>query len=322
MQWLTFKAKLLSTGAVKISGEPVEEYMGHSTAGPSSGGEGSIFFAADSHRVRVGVHPMSPIEIIHHGDGRASCRIEGEEVSGFIQHVGLHCPRQAYMTVSERCIHGCRYCRVPLQAGQIKSPEKCRSLVESVRHCIDAISLTSGVADSAEAEERRVLAVVRVLRRFDLPIGVSIYPTSASPRLFANEGVVEVKWNIETATPALFGTMCPGLDWDRIREALRDSVDLFGTNRVFSNVIVGLGETDDEIEGCLATLTSMGVIPVLRPLTPCGGLSALRRPSSERLVRLFHLHREALRRAGLDTRIAQTMCTACTGCDLVPGRDA
>ncbi|HZD42959.1 MAG TPA: radical SAM protein, partial [Methanomicrobiales archaeon] len=30
---------------------------------------------------------------------------------------------------------------------------------------------------------------------------------------------------------------------------------------------------------------------------------------------------ESLERAGLDTRVARTMCTACTGCDLTPGRD-
>ena len=29
----------------------------------------------------------------------------------------------------------------------------------------------------------------------------------------------------------------------------------------------------------------------------------------------------ALEEAGLDTREALTMCTSCTGCDLVPGRD-
>jgi len=194
--------------------------------------------------------------------------------------------------------------------------------VENVRDRVDAISLTSGVADTAKTEEQRTIAVVRALRHFDLPIGVSIYPTPASPRRLAREGVTEVKWNIEAATPDLFALMCPGLEWQVIWDALLESVDLFGRDRVFSNVIIGLGETDEEMEACLAALTSIGVIPVLRPLTPCGELSDYPRPSAERLVRLFNLHQKALHRAALDTRTAQTMCTACTGCDLVPGRDA
>jgi hypothetical protein len=33
------------------------------------------------------------------------------------------------------------------------------------------------------------------------------------------------------------------------------------------------------------------------------------------------MHEQALEEAGLDTREALTMCTSCTGCDLVPGRD-
>jgi biotin synthase-related radical SAM superfamily protein len=162
---------------------------------------------------------------------------------------------------------------------------------------------------------------VHAVRQFGLPIGVSIYPTPESPKLLASEGITEVKWNIEAATPELFVRMCPHLDLERIWNVLRDSVDLFGENRVFSNVIVGLGETDGEIETCLSALTSIGVIPVLRPLTPCGELSGYPRPSAERLLRLLVLHQNALRAAGLDTRKAVTMCTACTGCDLVPGRD-
>jgi biotin synthase-related radical SAM superfamily protein len=323
MQWLTFKANLLAVGAVRISGERVDScYLSRSTAGPSAGGSGSVFFTADSRRVRVNVHPDSPIELVHLGGGAASCRIAGEEVQGSLEQVGLHCPRQAYMTISEHCIFGCRYCGVPAQAEHSKTPDECRSLVDSVRDRIDAISLTSGVADTVKAEERRTIQVVRAVRQFDLPIGVSIYPTPETPQLLANEGVTEVKWNLEAATPELFAHVCPDLDWGLMWDALRESVDLFGENRVFSNVIVGLGETDRDLEACLSALTAIGVIPVLRPLTPSGELSRYHRPSADRLVRLVRLHQNALQVAGLDTRKSTTMCTTCTGCDLVPGRDA
>ena len=115
--------------------------------------------------------------------------------------------------------------------------------------------------------------------------------------------------------------MCPGLDYDRLWQVLDRSVEFFGKGRVFSNVIVGLGETDAEMEACIDRLTSHGVIPVLRPLNPVAGCTGMSRPPAERLRYLFALHRQALARAGLDTSGALTMCTSCAGCDLVPGRD-
>ena len=67
---------------------------------------------------------------------------------------------------------------------------------------LQAISLTSGVAESPEREVRHAVQVVRELRRrFDLPIGVSVYPTGdSSAELFA-AGAYEIKYNVETMDP-------------------------------------------------------------------------------------------------------------------------
>jgi biotin synthase-related radical SAM superfamily protein len=116
--------------------------------------------------------------------------------------------------------------------------------------------------------------------------------------------------------------MCPGLDYDQIWRALDRSVELFGKGRVFSNVLIGLGETDGELEACIRKLASHGVIPVIRPLNPVAGMTGTPRPSAERLKKVFGMHERALAEAGLDTRQVLTMCTNCAGCDLVPGRDA
>jgi biotin synthase-related radical SAM superfamily protein len=205
--------------------------------------------------------------------------------------------------------------------GRRKTIEEIRGMVESVRHRIGAISITSGVLESIEEEESYVLEVVKHLSVYDLPIGVSIYPTDQTPDRLRALGVAEVKFNLEAATPGLFAMMCPGLDYDLLWQVLDRSVQLFGKNRVFSNVIVGLGETDAELETCIQNLTSLGVIPVLRPLNPVAVLAGIPRPSAERLKTIFILHERSLAAAGLDPRLAVTMCTNCTGCDLVPGRD-
>ncbi len=321
MDWRRVKAALLAEGSARLRGEPADRYISRSAAGPSAGGSGSIFFAVGGRRVRLCVDPDSPVAIVHEGGGRATLILGDEQISGRLEPAALHCPRQAYVTVSGGCIFRCRYCPVPALQGRRKSIAEIVRLVEGVSDRIDAIAITSGVASSVEEEEASVLKAVRALRRFDLPIGVSIYPTPETPQRLHDLGVAEVKFNVEAATPALFAEMCPGLSWETMWEALRRSVALFSRGRVFSNVIVGLGETDGDLERCIDDLVDIGVIPVLRPLSPAASLADRERPSADRLLRLCEVHERALRRVGLDPAEALTMCPACTGCDLTPGRD-
>ncbi|WP_243671163.1 radical SAM protein [Methanoculleus chikugoensis] len=122
--------------------------------------------------------------------------------------------------------------------------------------------------------------------------GVSIYPPGPeTPARLHALGVAEVKFNIEAATPRTLRKMCPGLSWEGIRESLSASVALFGRGRVYSNVIVGLGETDDDLERVMEDLAAIGVIPVLRPLTPPAAALAdrPRPPAAERLLALFEI---------------------------------
>jgi len=322
MEWLKLKALLIERGSVRVTGEPVaKRYIGYATAGPGTGGQGSIFLKIGQRRVRLSLSTTSPLTIGHEGDGQVTLSIDEKVIKGELEDVALHCPRQAYVTLSERCIYSCRYCAVPLQKGRIKTVDELEDRVISVKNRIDGIAITSGVAESVESEERRTIALVRRLRPLDLPIGVSIYPTTKTAGKLYELGVSEVKFNTETATSALFGVMCPGLDWNSMQAALDQSVELFGKNHVFSNVIVGLGETDEDLERCITDLSNRGVIPVLRPLNPIASLADWQRPSAARLLELYRYEELALKRAGLSTRMATTMCIACTGCDLVPGKD-
>jgi len=322
MQWKDLKARLLAAGTVQLTGEPADQYIARSAAGPGAGGIGSVFFAMGSHRVKLALSPLSSIEIAHRGNGTADLFFEGQRIYGHLLEPGFHCPDQAFITVTGSCIFSCKYCSVPRIGGKRKSIAEIREMVESVHDRIHAISITSGVLTSIEEEEAYVLEVVKNLSSCNLPIGVSIYPTATTPDRLKERGVAEVKFNLEAATPELFSRMCPGLDYGLLWQVLDRSVHLFGKNRVFSNVIIGLGETDAELETCIKNLTSHGVIPVLRPLNPVAALAGTPRPSAERLKKIFAIHKRALAAAGLDPRQAMTMCSNCAGCDLVPGRDA
>lgn len=321
MQWTDLKARLLAAGSASISGVPADQYIARSSAGPGAGGSGAIFFSMGTHRVKLALDPLSTVEIVHRGNGVADLCYEGTLIPGRLLEPGFHCPDQAFITVTGSCIFKCSYCSVPHLSGQRRSITEIMAMVESVRHRVSAISITSGVLENIEEEESYVLEVIRHLRGYNLPIGVSIYPTDMTPDRLWELDVAEVKFNLEAATPGLFEKMCPGLSYDQLFRVLDRSVELFGKNRVFSNVIIGLGETDTEMETCIKRLTSHGIIPVLRPLNPVAGLTGFARPSAERLKKIFIMHERALAAEGLDPLKARTMCTNCTGCDLVPGRD-
>jgi biotin synthase-related radical SAM superfamily protein len=322
MEWTRLKAELLTAGGVRVEGEPIDRFTSSSAAGPGAGGSGSVFFSDGTHRIRLGLNQKSTITLIHQGNGDACLHRGDEIITGRIEEIGLHCPRQAYITVTGSCSFQCRYCPVPSLRGRRKTTGEVVAMIEAVADRIDAISITSGVLSTCEEEENYICTtILPQLQRFHLPIGVSIYPTERTPGRLHALGIAEVKFNIETATDELFSENCPGLERSAIKKALTDSVPLFGRGRVFSNLIVGLGESDEEIYACIDELTRAGVIPCLRPLNPVAGLTGEGRPSPERLLRLADYHALALEREHLDPNLALTMCTACTGCDLVPGRD-
>jgi biotin synthase-related radical SAM superfamily protein len=313
------KAALLTVGSARLSGKDATPYISSSSAGPGAGGKGSVFFSSHGMRVRFALSDTSPIEIIHVGEGSATLRFGEIVLQGRLDPVGLHCPDQAYITVSSGCIFHCHYCNVPRLPKRRKTIGEIHAMVDGIKDRIAAISITSGVYSDIYEEEQFVCEVVRDLSVFGLPIGVSIYPTEQTPGRLHELGVKEVKFNVECATPELFASLCPGHDRDLIFRVLNKSVELFGRGHVFSNVILGLGETDKEMEACIGELTTMGVIPVIRPLNPIAGFSGSSRPGAERLLLVAGYHEKALQAAGLDPGKALTMCVRCRGCDLVPG---
>ena len=111
---------------------------------------------------------------------------------------------------------------------------------------------------------------------------------------------------------------------EAIKDALAEAVEIFGKNRVFSNAIVGLGESDEVLRSGIDELAETGVLPVLRAVYPHPlriDEIVMNRPSAERLLGLARYARRALDRNGLRGDLALTGCYLCTGCDLVPGKD-
>jgi len=327
------KAILIAEGLADIDPELLDSPK-VSTAGPGAG-ISSFFFRSGSHRVRLEARrdPDARLKVrrVSQEGGEVAILCDGREiVRGAIEPTLLHCPEQAYITISERCIYDCTFCPVPKLAGRTKSRDEVLKMVADAYATgnMRAISITSGIEHSPEEEVARAASIVKSLVRYHVPIGVSVYPTVDSSMILKEAGALEIKYNVETMDRNIFKHACADMDLDFVLESLEDAVRIFGRNQVYSNFIIGLGESDKTVEKGVRVLAELGVIPILRalvlhPLRPdladvCPGAA---RPSAERLLMLARFERKVLDDCGLNASLSETMCLTCTGCDLVPHRD-
>jgi biotin synthase-related radical SAM superfamily protein len=318
------KAELIEAGGVEVD-ESILPYLSSSTAGPGAGLE-SFFINSGGHRVRLGVRKSSRFKAVRDGDDVVILKDGEEFVRGRLEEAIAHCPEQVYVTVSERCVFDCKFCPVPKLHGHIKTLDEVKKLADQglKTPTFKAISITSGVWKSPEEEVERVAEMVKELRKYNVPIGVSVYATDDSSEILKEAGAVEVKYNVETIDPDIFDKVCPGLSLDDIKKALEHAVAVFGRNHVFTNILIGLGESDGAVIASIEEFAAKGIIPVLRKVNPHplrAGEVYTENVSDKRLLKLAEAERKILDKHGLRADKALTGCLMCTGCDVTPHMD-
>lgn len=319
------KAELIAAGSVDMD----PSFLGRTTiptAGPGAG-KLAFFFNSGGHRVRLGINPDSPLKGKKEDEELVIMKDGLEIARGSIEGELIHCPDQAFITMCEKCIFDCKFCPVPKLQGRVKTMDEMLAMIEQAHATgrMHAISITSGVEISPEKEVDRAEELIRRLRKkYTVPIGVSVYPTKDSTRRLKDAGADELKYNVETMDREIFGKVCPGGGLEDVLAGLREGVEIFGRNKVCSNFIIGLGETDESAMKGIEELVSMGVVPILRAASPHPlrkGEVFIERPSAKRLMRLTRFLREKLDEYGLRADTFFTMCLPCTGCDLNPHSD-
>ena len=336
---VTKKAILISGGKVRLPDGFVMPYrISKSTAGPGAGSSSAVF-SFNECRVKKSISYDSGDFELHSSDGILSMTHKGlpflEKVE--IQPVVFHCPEQAFFNLDPRCMYNCTFCASPkLDPSTVKilTDEEIVDLVNNAQNefRIVSVSLTSGVVDNVDITVRRFVSCVRALRgKFpDMPIGVEPYvETYEHLKMLKDAGANEIKLNIESPSDKIFKAVCPELNRKAILHLLASAVDIFGKGMVTSNMIYGMGETDEEIEAMAEQLCSMGVIPTLRALRMNDyNTDALKMSIGEQIpvdpkrsIKMANILKGIMKKYDLDTRKCQTMCIECGCCDIVPFRD-
>ncbi len=344
------KAELISIGRVKVPRELIAGYrLSRSTAGPGAGST-SIAIAWEGedgieHHIKLVVAPEddadTPLELVATEGGDIDLqRADGSLVVGsvWLLPIVMHAPDHAFINLDGDCRYGCAFCTTHLMDPRRRNVRDARRWVELVleahaKRPFDGLAITSVASPDHEGMLATYEAIIKgVLDELPhLSVGVEPYVESVSDieRLRA-VGASEIKINVQTPLADILVRICPGWELDRQYAMLGEAVRVFGRGKVTSNIIIGLGEADDEVEAAVEVLAAMGVVPTIRVLR----LNALNRPilekalghrvepvPPERHIALATMLRDVLESHGLGRESFETMCHKCGCCDIEPGVD-
>lgn len=138
------------------------------------------------------------------------------------------------------------------------------------RVCLQTVVYPAFIEDMMEA-------VQGILDDHPIPISVALTPVAKSVMERLKEtGVDRVGIALDAATPALFseikGETARGpYTWAGHWKALEDALDVFGSNRVSTHLIIGLGESEKDIIDTVQHAHNLGITVGLFAFTPVVG---------------------------------------------------
>lgn len=337
---LTKKAELIHGGAIRLpEGLELPVRLSCSTAGPGAGSS-SIVVAFGKYRVKKAVsYESGDFELAPADKGKYTLYRDGEVfLEGVqIQPIIRHCPNQAFFNLDQRCMFHCAYCTSPMLDPSLDkrlTTDKILQMIEEsmAERKFKTVAFTSGVVGSTGATVDRMCDVVSAVRELypKMVIGVEPYVTETGQIAQLREaGANEIKLNVECATKEIFERVCPDLDYDLIFTMLKEANTYFKKGKMASNILYGLGETDQDMDMVMERLCRMNVMPGIRMVR----FNSLNRdrllaagvpeepPTILRTVFLSSLQKSAMKRHGLNPERFHSMCFSCQCCDLVPFTD-
>jgi len=331
------KAELLAGGHIHLpDGFRLPFPASRSTAGPGAGRASAVFSFGGTRAKKAVSREPGDFELITRADGGLSITRAGERFIDPVEVVPtlMHAPYQAFVNIESSCVYDCKFCnspRLPRDATKDLTDDSIVDMVldASTKDGFRSVAFTSAVAVSPSMTVRRMAGLVSRVRAElpRTPIGVEPYTTRPDEvDMLKDAGADEIKLNIETFDRDIFEKVCGDMDLDHILHAVNHAGEVFGRNRVCSNIIFGLGETDENVLEGVKVLANMGAVATLRALRRDEmntssleqSLGRLEPVTADRMLRLAVSERGILERHGLSTLRFETMCHACLSCDIVP----
>jgi len=250
----------------------------------------------------------------------------------------LHGSHVLATTVVQTCIRyahedtRCRFCTIEesLKAGattQVKRPEQLAEVAEAAVRLdgVRQMVMTTGTSNGPDRGAKHLARCVEAVKGAapGLPIQVQIEPPTELQwidRLHA-AGADAVGIHIESLDEDVRARWTPGKATVSIagyEVAWRHAVSVFGTNRVSTYLLVGLGEDPGELVAGAQRLIAMGVYPFVVPYRPLEGslghADGVPAPDPLVLTEVTRAVGAALTAAGLRGCDQVAGCAACGAC--------
>jgi biotin synthase len=209
--------------------------------------------------------------------GLTSCMLEAKPTTAYL------------LTYTENgCVANCAFC---LQARESNGRADMLSRVTWPAFPAEDVTFRIGQASQEGMIERvcvqalnyrhvakDILGLVKDIRKYsNVPVSVSCQPLTREDMIkFAQAGVSRFSIALDASTRDLFEKVKGSANrgpyvWEEHVKALKEAVMVFGRNSVTTHLIVGLGETEEELVRMIQWCMDNGIHPSLFAFTPVAG---------------------------------------------------
>jgi radical SAM protein (TIGR04043 family) len=334
----------LALAGVRVDA-PVQRSKG---AGPSDDGH----LALDGGNAAIPVNPGSPYSIVggRLRKGLLDLGIEAVPAARprfydlrtsdgipYPQIALLHGHDVLATTVVQTCIRytedqRCRFCTIEesLRAGAtvaVKTPAQLAEVAEAAVRLdgVRQMVMTTGTTAGPDRGGRHLARCVRAVHAAvpSLPVQVQMEPPADRSVMteLRDAGATAIGIHVESLDDAVRARWMPGKSTVPLAEYERawdEAVRVFGWNRVSTYLLVGLGESADDLVRGAARLIERGVYPFVVPMRPMAGTLARRdgavSPPAALVAEVTERVAVLLRAAGMLGADQGAGCAACGGC--------
>ncbi|MCW2498052.1 MSMEG_0568 family radical SAM protein [Jatrophihabitans sp.] len=241
-------------------------------------------------------------------------------------------------TVVQTCIRydeaeRCRFCAIEesLRLGSttaVKTPAQLAEVAEAAVRLdgVKQMVMTTGTSNGRDRGARHLARCVRAILEAvpGLPIQVQCEPPAdlSAIQELKDAGAVSIGIHVESLDDSVRLKWMPGkgsVPMDEYRAAWREAVRVFGRNQVSTYLIIGLGESPDELVAGAAELIDLGVYPFVVPFRPIAGTLAVDvdhavTPPAHVVADVTRRVAALLREAGMHGSDQAAGCAACGAC--------
>ncbi|MHA1109636.1 MAG: radical SAM protein [Promethearchaeota archaeon] len=262
-----------------------------------------------------------------------------ENLSGTInkQVALVHGANCLASTIVQKCRYwgekkACAFCGIELSLNDNTTIEKKSS--DQLLHAIfdaskqglcDHMTLTMGTLTNEDKGAENYIEVVSSIKKKypDLPIHIQIEPFDDIGRLadLKRSGVDTIGVHLEIPNDSLREKYCPGkfeTPRSTYEEFWKKSVEIFGRAQVSTFILVGFGESVEELIEYCDTLIKIGVVPNVMPVRFIVGTGLEYYPTSyEDLIKLYDSIAFSFIKHKTDPHSNKAGCIRCMGCSAI-----